>query len=244
MAMKAHSVTINDKACKPLQCNMDSCDTKVNHENTLAKLPRTYLKRPKVGKTNVNRILSGSDTRQKVRELRSTNLCMNMSEIASKVGISRQRVYQILREEGLPTKHYLKMTQYACAVCGTISAHKFCSEKCKQQWQQIPVICTRCGKLFTRNRHQFLTNYPHFNNALFCSRDCSSKWWAEHYGFKAYPDHISNKLHVRKHNWDDIWKMHLETGYGSLRLSKRLNISRNTIANILRHYRYPPANDM
>jgi hypothetical protein len=31
--------------------------------------------------------------------------------------------------------------------------------------------------------------------------------------------------------------MHLETGYGSLRLSKRLNISRNTIADILRHYR-------
>ncbi len=136
-----------------------------------------------------------------------------MSEIASKVNISRQRVYQILREEGLPTKRYLKMTQYACAVCGTISTHKFCSDECKKKWHQIPVICTRCGKLFIRNRHQFLTNYPHFNNNLFCSRDCSSKWWAEHYGFKAYPDHISNKPHTRKHNWDDIWKMHLETGY-------------------------------
>jgi len=242
--MKPHSVTMNDKALKSLQCNIDSYDTKVNCENTFAKLPRTYFKRPKVVKTNATHILSGSDTRQKVRELRSTNLCMNMSEIARKVGISRQRVYQILREEGLPTKHHLKMTQYACVVCGTISAHKFCCDNCKKKWQQIPVICTRCGKLFTRNRHQFLTNYRHFNNSLFCSRDCSSKWWAEHYGFKAYPDHISNKPRIRKHNWDSIWKMHLETGYGSMRLSKLLNISRNTIADILRYYRKPTANGL
>jgi len=242
--MKPHSVTINDKACNALQCNIDPCDTTTNHENTVAKTKRTDFKRTKVGKTNATHILSGYDTRQKVRELRSTNLCMNMSEIASKVGISRQRVYQILRKEGLPTKHYPKIIQYECAVCGTISAHKFCSDKCKKKWQQIPVICTRCGKLFTRNRHQFLTNYAHFNNNLFCSRDCSSKWWAEHYGFKAYPDHISDKPHVRKHNWDNIWRMHLETGYGSMRLSKLLNIPRNTIADILRHYRKSPANDL
>lgn len=241
--MKHYPVTVNDKACKPLQRNVDSSDAKINPDNALAKTPRTYFKRPKVGKTNVTHILSGYDTRQKVRELRSTNLCMNMSEIARKVGISRQRVYQILRKEGLPTKHYPKIIQYECAVCGIISAHKFCSDKCKKKWQQIPVICTRCGKLFIRNRHQFLTNYPHFNNTLFCSRDCSSKWWAEHYGFKAYPDHISKK-HIRKHNWDDIWKMHLETGYGSLLLSKRLNISRNTIADILRHFRKLQENDL
>jgi len=243
MAMKHFRVTLNDKASEPLLRNVDSSEAKNNRKGTIAKLPGTYFKRPRVGQTSVTHILSGSDTRQKVRELRSNNLCMNMSEIASKVNISRQRVYQILREEGLPTKRYLKMTQYACAVCGTISTHKFCSDECKKKWHQIPVICTRCGKLFIRNRHQFLTNYPHFNNNLFCSRDCSSKWWAEHYGFKAYPDHISNKPHTRKHNWDDIWKMHLETGYGSLRLSKRLNIPRNTIADILRHCRKSQSTD-
>jgi len=235
--MKHYPVTVNAKACKPLQRNVDSSNAKINSDSASVKLPRKYSKRPKLKATNVTDILSGCDSRQKVRDLRSNNLCMNMSEIANKVGISRQRVYQILREEGLPTKHYQKMTQYVCPVCGTIRAHKFCSDECKKKWQQIPVICDRCGKLFFRNRHQFLTNYSHFNNTLFCSRDCSSKSWAEHYGFKAHPDHISNKPHIRKHNWDNIWKMHLETGYGSLRLSKRLNISRNTIADILRHYR-------
>ena len=189
------------------------------------------------------RTLQISDRRKQVRDLRSTNLCMNLSEIASKVGISRQRVYQILRAEGLPTKHHLKKTRYACAVCGTISAHKFCSDECKKKWQQIPVICTRCGKLFIRSRHQLLTNYRHYSNTLFCSRDCSSKWWAENYGFKSYPDHISSK-HLRKYNWDDIWKMHLETDNGALRLSKQLNISRSTIADVLRYYRKQQANDL
>lgn len=53
----------------------------------------------------VNNSLCESNTRKRVIELRSVDLFMTMSEIAQKVGISRQRVYQILQKEGLPTKH-------------------------------------------------------------------------------------------------------------------------------------------
>lgn len=122
-----------------------------------------------------------SDTRKQVKDLRSSSLCMTMSEIAKRVGISRQRVYQILRKDGFPTKHRVHKNQYECLVCGTPSEYKLCSKKCKKKWQQIPVTCTRCGKLFFRNKHEFLHNYKNHGFALFCSRHCVGKWLAENY---------------------------------------------------------------
>ena len=138
-------------------------------------------------KTNIS--LSKSVVRRQIRELRLSNLFMTMSEIARKINISRQRVHQILKDEGLPTKHQIRKYLYQCPVCGTISPFKFCSIECKKQWQRIPIICTRCGKLFFRDRHQFFINYPHHNDVLFCSKICTGKWIAEQYGFRQCPEH-------------------------------------------------------
>jgi hypothetical protein len=138
-------------------------------------------------KTNPS--LSKPYIRTRVKELRSCDLFMTMSEIGKKLNISRQRVFQILKEEGLPTRRRIRKYLYECPVCGTISAFKFCSKECKKQWQMIPIVCTRCGKLFYRNRHQFFINYPHHNDGLFCSKICCGKWFAEHHGFQRYPKH-------------------------------------------------------
>ena len=122
-----------------------------------------------------------SDTRQKVRGLRSANLSMKMTEIAKIVGVSRQRVYQILQEENLPTKSHVKKFLYECPVCGKVSSHKFCSDKCKKNWLQIPVICSECGTLFIRSRKQFMNSYRYHSDVLFCSKKCTGKWLNEHY---------------------------------------------------------------
>ena len=140
-------------------------------------------------KAKTNASISKSDVRTRVRELRTSDLFMTMSEIGQKVNISRQRVFQILKEEGLPTRHRIKKFVYECPVCGIISASKFCSVECKNKWRQIPIICTGCGKLFFRNWHQFFVNYPHHNDGLFCSKICTGKWFAEHYGFQRYLGH-------------------------------------------------------
>ena len=58
--------------------------------------------------------LPKSNTREYIINLRSSNLCMTMSEIARNAGVSRQRVYQVLKTEGLPTKHNIKKYQYEC----------------------------------------------------------------------------------------------------------------------------------
>ena len=138
--------------------------------------------------TKTNASLSKSDVRARVRELRISDLFMTMSEIGQNVNVSRQRVFQILKEEGLPTRHRIRKYLYECPVCGTISPFKFCSKQCKKQWLMIPIVCTGCGKLFFRDRHQFFINYPHHNDGLFCSKICTGKWIAEHYGFKKHPD--------------------------------------------------------
>ena len=188
---------------------------------------------------NVTNILLGLNTREQVRELRMSNLYMSMSAIARLIGISRQRVFQILQEEGLPTKHLVKPVnkdQYSCLVCGKISTNKFCSNECKTQWHQIPVVCTRCGKLFFRNVHRFLTNYRDHSDTVFCSRNCQSRWVGAHYGFKSDPNHSGPGV-KRKYNWEDVWKLHAETGYGAVKLSRQLGIPETTVAYIL--FRYP-----
>lgn len=139
--------------------------------------------------TKTNASLPESDVRTRIRELRNSNLFMTMSDIGHKVNVSRQRVFQILKQEGLPTRHRIRKYLYECPVCGMISAFKFCSKECKNKWRQIPIICTQCGKLFYRNWHQFFINYPHHHDGLFCSKKCTGKWFAEHYGFQRYPNH-------------------------------------------------------
>ena len=83
-----------------------------------------------------------------------------MSEIGQRLNISRHRVLQILKDEGLPTMHRIRRYLCECPVCGATSVFKFGSKECKKQWQMIPIICTKRGKLFYRNRHKFPSIIP------------------------------------------------------------------------------------
>ena len=130
---------------------------------------------------NASNSSSESDNRKRVTDIRSTDLSVTMSEIGRMVGISRQRVYQILNEEGLATKHPTKKYQYRCPECGAISTRKFCCVECKKRWQQVPVICSGCGKLFFRNQSRFLNYYRYHNDVLFCSKECTGKWLSKQF---------------------------------------------------------------
>jgi transcription elongation factor Elf1 len=133
-----------------------------------------------------------SETRKLVKELRSASLSMTMSEIARKTNVSRQRVFAILKDEGLPTKHQSSKLFYECPLCGNVSTSKFCSAECKKEWGRIQIVCTGCGKLFTRDIQTFLKNYRHHGNSVFCSKQCAAKWIGTHHGFKRFPNHRAN----------------------------------------------------
>ena len=177
-------------------------------------------------------------TAQAVVSMRNKSACATLQDIADNLGISRQRVHQILKKEDLRTKHYTQKTRFECQVCGKTSSHKFCSVECKKKWHEIPVTCTTCGKLFTRSRRQLLAHYKEF---LFCSRECFGKWTGERHGFKAHPE---NGVRGKKPKWDYslVWKTHLETGYGAVRLSRLLNIPERTITMILEKCRNQETN--
>jgi len=196
-----------------------------------------YTNTSSMGQPEKIRKTSGeSETRRKVIALRSLDLSMRMSQIGKQIGISRQRVYQILRDEGLPTKHLVTKHQtkcYACQVCGTISKSKFCCDECKNKWTLIPIICSGCGKLFFRSSRVLIANYRRRQGFLFCSKQCTGKWLRDQYGFERYPEHKGRK---RAYDWDAIWKLHKETGYGYKQLSKQLDIPSATIASILHRY--------
>lgn len=87
--------------------NMVNPNNVVYQEHTLIELPHTLYSRHEDNQNYTLNPLHRLNTREQVRELRSANLCMTMSEIAKRVGVSRQRVFDILQEEGLPTKHYV-----------------------------------------------------------------------------------------------------------------------------------------
>lgn len=121
------------------------------------------------------------DTRKRVKDIHSSDLSVSVSEIARRVSVSRQRVYQILNSEGFRTNRPSNKHLYKCPECGTISTRRFCSKQCKKKWLQIPVICSGCGKLFFRNQARLLSEYRYHNGALFCDKQCLGQWLSRQY---------------------------------------------------------------
>ena len=115
----------------------------------------------------------------KIIALRWTNPCLTLQAIGDQVGVSRERVRQILKRTGLPTKHY-KQT-YTCIVCRNIITHcgnkYFCSQKCRMKYHRIPVECNYCGKIIKRRISEIL----HYSDKIqrnysYCNRTCFGKW--------------------------------------------------------------------
>jgi hypothetical protein len=137
----------------------------------------------KIGlKSNYSKKMKPLSTVEAVVTFRRNSTDSTLQEIATTLRVSRQRVHQILKKHNLQTRHYAHKISYECPACGNISKHKFCSIECWKKWHQIPVICSYCGKLFTRRQAELL---GHHREHLFCSRECLGKWNAKQYGFKS-----------------------------------------------------------
>lgn len=128
-------------------------------------------------------------SRQKVIEIRKKYPCMAMQDIADQIGITRERVSQILRSEGLPSKLPRKLS-HTCNQCGKEyhSYNKnslFCSRKCYSEYKSILLFCEICGKSFRRNASRTYTNvkYKRSNgDHIFCSQECKGKWFGTNFG--------------------------------------------------------------
>ncbi len=126
--------------------------------------------------------------------IRVKNPCATLENIATPLGITRERVRQILKGHGLPTTHWKpKKPEYVCFNCGTITHRKssLCSPKCRHEYCNPLVECYNCGNLF-RKRQSYLKRQaidPRYTKKRdFCSLKCNGIIIGIEYGFVAHPE--------------------------------------------------------
>ncbi len=179
-------------------------------------------------------------TQAKVIRFRKDNPCMSCASIARKVGVSRERVRQLLARSHLRTRVKVSKT---CSGCGKRLSYNTITGLCRQclsAQAHITLVCDYCGKEFTRLACMLTyqigkRGYQH----VYCNRKCVGKVAGEKYGFAAHPENaeLSRILGLRrKWNWDAVIQLYSE-GLSQVEVGRRLGIPYQTVNAIVRHRR-------
>jgi len=100
-------------------------------------------------------------------------------DIARELGISRQRVHQVVKELGYPP---VERAEYKyCANCGKQLSDQG-SNLCKDCYladlhtkSLVELTCPQCGRVFTRRRCYINSQRKRGYRQFFCNRSCRSK---------------------------------------------------------------------
>ena len=117
--------------------------------------------------------------RQLIRMIRLTHPEYALQTIGNMVGRSRERVRQILAEEGLPTKHTSPKLQKQCKRCKNLHYNKiYCSQECFFSDHNLLITCAYCKREFSKSigkfNHTLKKNPNRINYNFYCSRICFS----------------------------------------------------------------------
>ena len=112
--------------------------------------------------------------------------CMPMAEMGRRLGVSRERIRQKVRQSALNIPKGQRVKWRVCTHCGSIfHAHYrkiFCSDDCQYLEHRIPVACEVCGKIVHRLKSQVLYQHGKRNyNHAFCSNKCKGHWLGTNY---------------------------------------------------------------
>lgn len=118
---------------------------------------------------------SASARTEKIIELRRNNPCMTMQWIADRVGVSRERIRQVLSAAGLRTWSTCINIFFYCVHCGKPSKREFCSRQCKKEHNRVSVACFNCGTIINRKIVEITRSKRHF-----CTRGCFNDWRRAH----------------------------------------------------------------
>lgn len=144
----------------------------------------------------LNLVPRGTNTAKAIA-LRKASPCMSLQDIGDKVGLSRERVRQILTRDGLVTKHVVRQTYY-CMNCGKptrnmprrwrryiVDNEVFCNGTCAKEFHTLTLTCSTCGKVFKRPAGEVINaaQHPlHKGGLIFCSKVCHGRWLGTHHG--------------------------------------------------------------
>lgn len=182
-----------------------------------------------------------SSIREKILHLRQINPELRGSEIAAQLGVSRERIRQLLVELNLPTR--IRSIE-ACQYCGKLfntrrgKRKEYCSRTCRKAAIFTTITCSACGLEFKISskllQRRLRLKYKHF----FCSRSCSRKYVGKYvgstYGWKALAKKYG--AHYKTYNYSLVAYLYELSPINGNKASfaRSLGILRGSIYHVLR----------
>lgn len=168
--------------------------------------------------------------------LRKSSPCLTAKEIGDKLGVSRERIRQILKRDSLPTLRYV--SKVYCANCGKRLLHGnktgYC-KKCLPIIHSVPLVCDNCGKLFIRSQTEVIRDAKdsRYTGRVFCSKQCQGSYAGKRYGFAVHPENAGIS---KQRDYSPIIatsKQLRQQGYSYSAIANSLNLNDRTLYWIL-----------
>lgn len=117
----------------------------------------------------------------------------NLAETGNRIGVTRERVRQLVRKHRIPTLHMRERpSKYRCLFCGKHCKHPghFCS-RCWRWSRRVILTCDHCGAYFARRRCEVAgrRNQARYKGHHYCSFPCALK-----HIFDTSPNHLKALL--------------------------------------------------
>lgn len=116
---------------------------------------------------------------------RQANPTLTLQAIGVRYGVTRERVRQILRRGGLPTRRPPPPMRFckACSLPLNRDAARFCSTACWSVSLRITLTCEECGTLFKRRAADHAYRLRCGQRHIWCGKRCSGLWLGRTFGF-------------------------------------------------------------
>ena len=133
--------------------------------------------------------------KQRVLDIRKKDPMRKAIDIAIELGISRERVRQLLNQLGLPTNLQNPKQIYLCRNCGhrirfsqRVSMLCFI---CRTRTLYQELTCDVCGKRFPRRNSVVTAAKKRGYQRTFCSAECNGRYNGTHFGFQPGRNHYT-----------------------------------------------------
>ena len=143
-------------------------------------------------------------------------------KLARLLGCSSQRLQKLEKEGLLTPDHYGGFYLY-----DRDESEKAALMVIQPPKPDVERICEVCDRKFYVRPYTIRPTSPR----RFCSRRCQGVWWGRHYGFGVHRKFGGG--YRRKWDYDQVYKLRLETGCSARSISMELGIPEVTVYSIL-----------
>lgn len=111
----------------------------------------------------------------KIIQHRYDNPYDTLEQIGENFSVSRQYIFKVLNQNGVPTIRAKRSKDTHCLYCKEISKTKIHKGKCRFNYYNVKVNCATCHVPFYRKRGQIIQKYREGYNKIYCSTTCYYK---------------------------------------------------------------------